>query len=115
SAVDISDFAEWLDSQFHGDAITETAISADVPLTPPLETPALAGGVFTPELPSDDTCGECGCRIPAGEAVLRSRTKTEMAGAVARHQSVHLMLCPACAERYDGTGNRLMWGMAFFV
>jgi hypothetical protein len=60
-------------------------------------------------------CEQCGARIKAGEAQLRSKTETEVLGAVARHETVHMILCPACAENYDGTGNHLLKGMLWFI
>lgn len=60
-------------------------------------------------------CDECGHSIPSGQAVIRSKTDTDVVGAAAMHQTVHLALCPECAERYDDTGNRMLWGMSVFV
>ncbi|MBI3821205.1 MAG: DUF2185 domain-containing protein [Planctomycetes bacterium] len=62
-----------------------------------------------------EICDTCGCAINPGRAVLQSRTDTEVSGAAAFHRTVHLTLCPTCAEQRDDTGNRVLLAMAAFV
>ena len=56
-------------------------------------------------------CDECSGLIEPGQAAIRSKTDT----GPAVHQSVTMALCPKCAEKYDGTGDRLLLGMAAFM
>jgi hypothetical protein len=60
-------------------------------------------------------CDHCKTRIQPGQAVLRSKTDTEVAGAVAYHRTVHMVLCPACAKQYDDTGRWMLVCMGLFV
>jgi hypothetical protein len=38
-----------------------------------------------------------------------------MAGAMPTHRSIHYGLCRRCAEKYEDTGNYMLWGMIVFV
>jgi hypothetical protein len=60
-------------------------------------------------------CDQCGAPLESGEGAPRYKTRTEGAGYVVTHHTVHMTLCPSCAEEYDGTGNRMVWAMGAFV
>jgi hypothetical protein len=53
-------------------------------------------------------CDQCGAPLEIQLPMIRSKT-----GEANRY--VHLALCAECAEHYDDTSNRMMWGMAAFV
>lgn len=92
-----------------GEFLEESFQPLDAQIDPPDEAVLAKIGM------SHQQCNQCGARMESGEAVFRSKTDTDIAGIVASHRSVHLALCPACAEKYDGTGNTMLWCMLAFV
>jgi hypothetical protein len=79
--------------------------------TPPAPIPPAQ----TEEQDTPDFCDNCGAPLEIGEAEIRSKTETTLAGAVPFHRAVNVALCPRCAHTHDGTGDRMIWGMGAFV
>ena len=65
--------------------------------------------------PIPEFCDQCGIPLDPDEVQIRLKTDTMVAGAAAFHRTVHLALCPACADTRDGTSSRMIYAMAAFV
>jgi len=57
-------------------------------------------------------CEGCGQPIPPGQAQERIKNQAENVGAVGYSHTVQVLLCPACADRFDG--NSTYFTQVFF-
>ena len=60
-------------------------------------------------------CDGCGEAILHGAQQYRSRTEPEVLGYAARHWTIHMVLCPRCAARRDGTSYFVLYTLLLFV
>ncbi|HZZ77972.1 MAG TPA: DUF2185 domain-containing protein [Gemmataceae bacterium] len=57
-------------------------------------------------------CEKCGLPIEYGEAEIRTRTESSIFGGL---PAIDVRLCAKCADRRDGTGDRMIWGFAMLI
>jgi hypothetical protein len=60
-------------------------------------------------------CDHCGARVAPGEGHVRTKTDTQVTGALPYHRTVQGFLCPGCAEGYDDAGGQLIKGMLILL